>query len=391
MQTRFAAVFEPWHIEASPGLLEQLLDDVGFDEIVVPAVGPATSHVCLHDTQRVRLMESSGGWHYPPAQDRYEGLSVRPRAAQWVVRRSAIERIAHALAARGVALVLRLDMLATEAMRALLDQVGVRTAWGEVAPRAGACPLQPAVRELLRRTVLELMDLEPAGIELHRWRVDHHAAAPAWSVVFPAQAGPSALMQICFCEACREVARREDVDADAAARSVRVRVAQALEALPTADSAADHDPVLRGYVTARLREHWRWIAQLRDAVGRERLWTVQDVSLEQAARGAVGASEGDAPGVDAAGANMLESVRVVAADDGSLQRELAADLRLKLPRVAIGCWRPMFDQADQLVRAVAALRSGGAGVIVFEGAADCPASAVRWMHQAVRFARRAAD
>jgi len=345
----------------APDLLDRIVGEVGPDFVLVPVVtGPrhAFRAATLADVEPA--FSTDGGWHYPPRAAAFEGGDITPRAARWCGKRDPLAALQTRLVALGLDLLVQLDLRAATPALEAHPHLLRRDAWGATPPWLGACPASPALRELLRLTLIDLQRYAPAGHELLRWTGDR-AAVPgplAWHPV------ADQLAATCFCAACRQTAVAAGVDPDAAARCVRVETERALTR-PPATALPPEDELLARYRTACAADQARWLAELAAAGSPEARWLGVDEPAPDAA--------------PPAGWEWRGRVR-----------DLRADTRAQaLPsQVLLPCWHPGCPEAADLVRSVHELVERGVTTILFDDLLTAPPDALTWVRQAVRFARR---
>lgn len=370
MASDFGIVYPLWDYAADDGrYLDEVAGAVGLDHLTVPVVTGAHTEFRLGSGGETPHFFTEGGWHFRVRTKGYGGTALRPTKGRWFASGDVLAEVRARAAKLGVRLVLRLDL---RAVRALVDaepHVRQRNAWSQEVPFAGACALNPDVRELLRATLEDLQRYEAAGYELVDWApdnaVDRHAARPlVW------HAAARELLDICFCASCRQVAQRAGVDPDQAARSVRVRVEQAVTGASGSELA--DDPVVTAYVAARAQDTCQWLQRLAEGNTAPQYFLVR--LFDEAPLG-----------------HCAPWVRMVRLPGGAADEAGWAVRRKALPEIsalALPAWRPTFGEAAELVRFVAEAVRSGVSMLDFEGLNEGPTEAITWLKQAVRFARR---
>ncbi len=377
MRRRFGVVYHLWNASsATDELLDRLIGEVGAEMLVVPVVGgPRVQFRPQAAGEQPHLMVTEGGWHYPPQAEAYRTTAVRPRTARWMGKRDVLARVAELARKRDIELLLGVDLRGCALLADHHPHLRCRNAWGESEPGSGLCVLNPELRELATDVLRDLRRYGPAGFELANWLPD----VPALPAPRPLEHTPTArgLLDVCFCPACRQVAVSAEIDPDAAARSVRLRMEQALGS-PVADAAADplaDDEVLAGYVAARRQAAAAWYRQaLRGGDGRDYL------TVRHPPTGALGWHQPSlTPLLEAAGCVLVSGPEAAT-------RPTIADIR------PAGCvlevWRPAVQTAEELVKQVVAAAEVGGDPIILTGIDEAPAEVVDWLRKAVRFARR---
>jgi hypothetical protein len=358
----FGIVLPLWSYAADDGrLLDHVAGEVGLDHVTVPVVTGVQTQFRLAEGCEQPHFRTEGGWHFPPTAKLYTASGVRPTKARWFGAADHLARLREHTNRLGARLVLRIDIRAVQSLVEQEPLLGQRNAWGQEIPSAGACACNPHARELLRATLEDLRRYEPAGYELPDWTPDHAVdlttARPlAWHT------GVRRALDTCFCPACRQIAERGGTDPDQAARSVRVRVEQAVSA-ETQDAAPD-DPIVLQYAAARVADCALWLRRLAETGADHRYHLIH-------------AFETPLP---YAPAPLAEIVRVPDCEPAIRCAGIAG--------WALPVWRPTFAAPAALVRLVSDAVASGVQRFDFEGLDEAPAEAVTWLKQAVRFARR---
>lgn len=376
MDPQFGVVYPLWNHAASQGrLLDRLTGEVGIDHLTIPVVTGARRQFRLGCGRDTPYFHTEGGWHFRPSAGAYSSSALRPPKARWLAGGDVLAQVREQTAALGMQLLLRLEVRAVEALVEQQRHLCQRNAWGQEVPSAGACVCNPDLRELLRGTLEDLCRYEPAGYELVDWApdsaADRSAARPlAWHTA------ARHLLDTCFCASCRQIAEREGVDTDQVARSVRVHVERLAAAGIEEPSAADRDPALAAYIAARTSDCRQWLQRL-VAPETDRLHLLVHSVGEPP-------PYGDRP-------PWPRLVRLpVTAREPADQDRLAALLQVApyAGGLALPVWRPTFGQAAELVRVLSETVRLGVRLFDCEGLDEAEPEAVKWLKQAVRFARR---
>ncbi|MCK4340327.1 MAG: hypothetical protein KAY37_01215 [Phycisphaerae bacterium] len=370
----FGVVYPLWDFAADEGsLLEQVAGDVGIDHLTVPVVTGAQTQFRFVSGGGSPHFHTEGGWHYRPQARAYAAV-LKPPKARWFAGGDLLAQMRERAAAFDVRLLLRVDVRAVRALVEKEPHLCQRNAWGQEVPSAGGCACNPDLRELLRATFDDLARYEPAGYELVDGVPD---CAADRGVTRPFGWHPAIrhLLDICFCASCRQVAEREGVDPDQAARSVRVRIERHLAGQTPISGPDDTDPVVSKYVATRAKDCCLWLQRLAESdPERRRLlvrtfgeWTLGNC------------------------APWVRMVRFPAGACGPLDGEQWAERVQALPEIsalALPVWRPTFNEAAELVRLVSEAVRAGVSTFDFEGLCEAPWDAITWLKQAIRFARR---
>lgn len=356
MSTSFGVIFPLWSFVESADLLDRVVGEIGVDRVSTIAVGgPLRQFRFASGFERPRFA-TQGGWHYPPDRSRYSHSFVTPKVADWVGKRHTLDQLARFVEARGLRLSLRVSFAEIAALADANPSLARRDAWGEASE--GVCLSNPDARELVRETLDDLRSRSPITITLADrlpTRTSVLANSPiAWS--------PQAteLADLCFCPSCRQAVScrggAEEIDADSAARSVRVLTPQLVAEASRADR---RDPVIDAYRAAVEADFEGWLTRLAEHAETTRLIVVCD-EKRSAPAGWSGEHCGNEPVSDST-------------VDAFLLR----------------AWRPDVMLSADLVRTVNEVVGQGARWVDFSGLDEAPEEAVDWVRQAVRFARRA--
>lgn len=380
----YGMVLPLWHYAADGAhLLERAVGEVGLDHVTVPAVTGPVQDFRLDPLAELPHFETAGGWHYPPKTDRTRGKPaarpasssvgrIPPVRATWFGDSDVLENLADHARRLKIELVLRLDVRAAVRFSDFGLHAAQRNAWGQALPTAGACASHPDARELLRTTIEELGRYKPLGFQVVHWLPDDHVDR---TLPRPLDWQPEAraLLDICFCAACRQTAERAGVDADQAARAVRVSVGRLAE--QDADDDGCRDPLVTAYQEARATECADWLRRLAACLGQFRCWLAHE-------------SDRTVPSVFFDLPRLVVVPPTCAIDEDRLQRLLSSITTDLTVGLSLPVWRPAFSEAPRLVRLVGAAARAGVCHFDFEGLPTTAAPALTWLRQAVRFARR---
>lgn len=376
----YGLVYPLWTDPHGPGtLLDRAIGEVGLDHLTVPTVTGPITQFRLDPANPPHTFVSEGGWQFHPHSACYTGSSIRPRPARWLGKRDVLAEVCDYARQRKLPVILR---IALRAVTTLLEQephLRSRNAWGDELVSAGACVLNPVLRELLHDALEDALRYEPSGFQLVDWVPDlprdHDRLRPLdWQPL------ARKLADICFCPACRQTANGAGIDAEQAARSVRVHVEQLLT--HPADerlSAKVHtDELLNAYQQARRRDTAAWLQRLAETHHDRQRYFLSDLETCRLN------TPGLAPG---AFLILLRSSGVLRHVDEDALRAVSSALNMKCG-LTLPVWRPQVVDAGQLVRVTSEAAKAGIAFLDFEGLEEAPADVTTWLRQAVRFARR---
>lgn len=382
MPVDFGIVCSLWNHPARPAaLLERAHGEFGLDHVTACAVAGGGHVAYLGEHEGPRELALEPGWQYPPDPTAFERCSLRPRVARWLGRRNALAELAESASAQGIRLLVRVDLRAALLSTEPNAHAAMRNAWGEPVPGGGPCVCQPAPRELLRAALLELTRYDPGGLEVANWwpdRVAHRGGER------PLQWNSWArrLLDVCFCDACRQIAAAEGIDPDQAARSVQVHFRSSVTAAHAQEAAPRlrRDELLAAYVRSRRDESQRWLASLAGAHDSRRLILVGPEGPEP--------DPGDwwTPAAPE-GWTLVMRPWATHGGSGPPPDTRAAGLH-GFSGVSLPAWHPEFRESSELVRFVQEVLGQGVRFFDFERLdLDAP-EALTWVRQAVRFGRR---
>ena len=376
MAADFGVVYPLWDVAADEGcLLERVVGEVGVDHLTIPVVTGAQTQFRLGSGGDAPHFHTEGGWHFRARTKAYTGTTLRPPKGRWFASGDVLAEMRERATGLDVRLFVRVDV---RAVRALVDQerhLCQRNAWGQEVPFAGACASNPDLRELLRATLEDLHRYEPAGCELVDW-VPDCAANRSSARPLSWHADARHLLDICFCASCRQIAQRAGVDADQAARSVRVHVERVTSPGGGGQTQSEADPVIAAYVAARRADCAAWLQQLAEGGGQDCHYLLMRTLGEPPLSGS---------------APWVRLARLPAAGGHGAETDPVALLRASLAElsaVSLPVWHPRFGEAAELVRLVSEAVQEGVKIFDFEGLNEAAPDAVTWLKQAVRFARR---
>ncbi len=352
----------------SLAVTESALDQTGIRRVVLPAVAPPARTLNLLGGD-LRVATAAGGWLLPPGPAHFESTRIAPRSA----RARGVEQALPRLQALGLRLTGRVSLRSAPGV-ADYAPAQQRSAWGDVW-HGRACVSNPDVRAALRATLRDLRRVEPVGFEIADWTLDAPAAGEppllAWNAV------AARLLNLCFCESCRQIALDSGADPDPAARSVRVHFERALRA-DANDSTVDpaDDPVIAAYCEARDAANAAWLEALAgEHDGVDRLW------IESGAAAPPGWAAIDDLAAPDFGANPAAHDLEAVVSSRLARRPQPRGLQLPV-------WRPWLRDAATLIRALDVAIQAGVTYFDFAGLSQAPPEAAAWLAQAVRFARR---
>lgn len=332
MSIRIGLTFPLWTHRDAAGLLEQAAGEIGIDHVVVPVVTGPLAVLRNPAWCTPPAFQTEGGWHFPPDLKRYTACGVRPHAARWMAQRDQLSQLAQIAVRLSIRIVVRMEPAAAVSAVDHHESLLMRDPWSEPFTSHAGCLCNPAVREL---ALASIQDAERAAVE----QIELLRDIPSCSTARCLQA--CGLAEACFCGACRQLAEREGVDAEAAMLEARQRMERMFHAAAAnAVEPREPDAPLDRWLRSRVVDLERWSSGLR------------------------------------------RDGRPVVEDAASARRrgelfELVLNVR-------------SADSASELVRSASGAVERGARRIVFCDLDTAPQAALTWAKQAARFARRSA-
>lgn len=373
--------------EGIDDVLDRIKGETGATGIVVPVHGKAVATFRPHAGVSPRAYVYDGGALFQPDASRYAGTRLRPVVFDGIRKSNPLKTIVQASHARGLKVGCAVAACDCGPVAERYEHAAVRDILGD--RHHWLCPVNPDVQEYVRSLLgdltenyeldsLRLGDLGFAGSGNADERGDIEAHSEF--VLGPVEAW---LGNICFCESCRQLSKRDGVNLDAAA-------AVALETLESAcrtgdssrqtiaEFAEDREP-LAAYLDWRTAQLNAWIGTLKttcrcmlmvdphpdtmgSGISMESVFEAFDVLACQCPRVSAAAVEAELAKADSAWDRSRVAVRVSA---GS------------------GC-----PDSQSLVAAVAKIAKSGCHSAEISNYGSIPMDRLDWIRQAIRFARR---
>lgn len=385
-------------------VLDRLQGELGVSGVCVPVVCPPLAQLRCRPGAGPRIFRTRGGAFFTPQEAYYQATRCKPAASSWLKNRNPLQLVAEQCRKR------KLDCRAVvhSSSAGLLarhhPQTAAKTVFGDAWPER-VCLVNPDVQALLVGLCRDLAEnyqlsaIEMRGFHTGRIRPDSLGFDP------PFDLGPGgyALLQMCFCESCRQLADRGSevspgVGPESAARSAEVRLRRIFEAGPAAggldltwEQLLADDAPLRKHAASQ----WRALAGLLESIRRECdcpviLHTYDD--LLQGAAGTHPLADGGAIGAAAAvlahvrGTSQSETDEVARTVVGLAGPGQGAEVEIR-PYVGQPADAEPTD-APALVRNLSRLVELGIRSVNLDNCGQIPESAWPGVKQAIRFARR---
>ena len=262
------------------------------------------------------------------------------------------------------------------------------------------CPVNPDVREYLAGLVADLsanypistIELESPTFPPQLHRHSHYKLGVTMGPI------GEFLMQLCFCESCRQRALEAQVDVDMAARSVRTHLERLLQGggaggparaqpgrhVSSLTEFVQRDPAIEAYLRWRQAELTRVVGMLRSACACRLIVYVLGDELQA---GADWAQIGR--GVD----GLLCQCFDTAEDTVERAVDRFAEAAGGVDRLAIGLYAapPASPDSATLVRRMTRAAELGVRTVNIYNYGIVPEANLEWVRQAIRSARRAAQ
>ena len=245
--------------EGVDDVLDRLKGEAGATGISVATSYHSVDQLRPHAGVKPRTFRSPGGAQFQPHAAAYAGTRMRPVVATWLKKSNPLATVADACAKRGLKLRGWTVCCHSSVTVGRHADCSVKDVLGDPYP-TWLCPINPDVREYLRAMVEDLtehyhfdtIELERPSFDAHPHSHAHHKIGFALGEV------GRWLYNLCFCESCRQAAKRNGVDAEAAARSAKVTLERLFtDGTPIGqplDEFVANDPMLRAYVDWRCEQ-----------------------------------------------------------------------------------------------------------------------------------------
>lgn len=383
----------PWDLvdEGIDTALDRVQGEAGATGIAVAASYHSIEQLRPHPGVEPRTFRSAAGVQFQPTSALYAGTRVKPIVASWLKKSNPLAAIGEACTKRGMKLRAWTVCCHGSSLAGKYPHAAVKDVFGDTKA-TWICPVNPDVGEYLRAMVEDLVEHYPFDtIELERPSFDanphvhtHHkighdlGAVGRW------------LYNICFCESCRQLAKRDAIDVDAAADEVRAAMGKMLETgepLPVScEEFLEAHPFTAALVDWRCQRVTALVESLGRACG-ERARTIVHIAGDRF----LGAMDWKAIGSVCDG--LLRNV-------GYPDRQGAFEATVRevydctgdLARVELGfnaCTPPCLG-SEALVSAVSQAARLGVRSVDIYNYGMLPLNRLDWVRQAVRYAQREA-
>ncbi|UCD27838.1 MAG: hypothetical protein JSV03_12130, partial [Planctomycetota bacterium] len=201
-------------------VLDRLLGEAGVTGISVATFYHSVDQVRPHARISPRSFRSPGGAQFQPQADRYTNTRMRPVVASWLKKGNPLVQLADACQKKGLTLRGWTVCCHSSLMVKKYESCAAKNVFGDIDP-TWLCPVNPDVREYLRAMVEDLSENYPfETIELERPSFQERPHSHAHHKVGP-ELGEVGhwLFNLCFCESCRQAAKDDGIEVEAAAEA----------------------------------------------------------------------------------------------------------------------------------------------------------------------------
>jgi hypothetical protein len=367
--------------------LDRLKGEAGVTGISLAVTYHSIEQLRPHPGVSPRTFRSPGGAQFQPVPEFYAATRIRPVVAPWLKKSNPLAAVSQGCEKRGLKLRAWTVCCHGSATVAKYPVFAMKDVFGDPSA-TWMCPVNPDVREYLRALVEDLtthylfdtIELERPSFPEKLHSHAHHKMGVALGPV------GEFLYNLCFCESCRQTAKRDGVDVEAAAAAATDGLTAILSdgdlEASSRESFLSENPDLATFVDWRCRQVTSLVASLKQAspvrvvvhrVG-DRYMTATDW------RAVAGACDGLLAPCSYSADAMASLVQEVCGDTGDMS---GVELSFK------AC-TPQCPSAEAFVSAVAgAARLGVRSVDVYNYGL-LPMGRMEWVRRASRYAQREA-
>jgi hypothetical protein len=250
--------------------LDRLKGEAGVTGISLAVTYHSIEQLRPHPSVSPRTFHSPGGAQFQPAPDLYAASRIRPVVAPWLKKANPLAAVSEACEKRGLKLRAWTVCCHGSATVAKYPVFAMKDAFGDPSA-TWICPINPDVREYLRALVEDLtthylfdtIELERPSFPEKLHSHAHHKIGVALGPV------GEFLYNLCFCESCRQAAKRDGIDVEAAAAAAEDGLAAILSdrdlEASSRESFLSENPDLAAFVDWRCRQVTSLVASLKQA------------------------------------------------------------------------------------------------------------------------------
>jgi hypothetical protein len=366
--------------------LDRLKGEAGATGISLAVTYHSIEQLRPHSGVTPRTFRSPGGAQFQPTPELYAATRIRPLVPSWLKKTNPLAAVSDACEKRGLKLRAWTVCCHGSAMVAKYPVFAMKDVFGDPSA-TWMCPVNPDVREYLRALVEDLTThyrLDTIELERPSFPEKLHSHAHRKAGV---ELGPVGdfLYNLCFCESCRQAAKRDGVDVEAAATAVLGGLNAILsDDTPTAASPSEfvsRNPVVSEFVDWRCRQVTSLVAALKEASpARVIVHRVGDQYMTATDwRSVAGACDGLLSHCAYSGDEAMKAlVNEVLRDTGNM-----AGVEL-----GFNACTPPCPNAETFVSAVAGAAKLGVRAVDVYNYGLLPAGRMEWVRRASRYAQR---
>ena len=378
----------PWDLvdEEIDRALDRLQGEAGVTGISLAVTYHSIEQLRPHPGVNPRTFRSPGGAQFQPMSELYAATRLRPVVALWLKKSNPLATISQCCEKRGLKLRAWIVCCHGSATVARYPTFAMKDVFGDSSAN-WMCPVNPDVREYLRALVEDLTTHYLFDtIELERpsfpEKLHSHAHYKTGIVLGPVG---EFLYNLCFCESCRQAAKRDGVDVEAAASAAMEGLTAILSdrdmEASSRESFLSENPDLGAFVEWRCGQVTSLVAMLKQVAGcRVVVHRVGDRYMTATDWQAVaGGCDGLLVPCSYSGDDAMKTlVEQVCGDTGDLSGV----------ELSFNACSPQCPSAETFVSAVAsAARLGVRSVDVYNYGL-LPLERMEWVRRAARYAQR---
>jgi hypothetical protein len=370
-------------------VLDRIKGEIGVKGIVVPVHHSGVQQFRPHAGVSPRTFQSKGGAEFQPDSSRYAATRIRPVVDDWLRKSNPFKTVVQACKDRGLKIGAAIRACAASPIARQYEHAAVRDVWGDRDD--WLCPVNPDVQEYVRSLLTDLSENYPIdSVVLNFLGYGYTSGGTMWSHTNEHQGfslGPveTWLRSICFCESCRQLAKRDGVDVDRAARVVTEALESACDSgerlKDTLSSFAQDHAELNALLEWRMGQLHAWIGTLKTSCQCELVMGVHQEPLRSGLDVRKLADYHDA---------VLCSTRQT--DPKEVESSIRWSSDVWSPDrvcVRVGAGACCADSGS-LVAAVSLAAKSGCRAVHIADYGSIPQARLDWVRQAVRFAHREA-
>lgn len=368
--------------------LDRLKGEAGVTGVSLAVTYHSIEQLRPHPGVSPRTFHSPGGAQFQPASELYAASRIRPVVAPWIKKANPLAAVSDGCEKRGLRLRAWTICCHGDAAIVRYPASAMKDVFGDPSA-TWMCPINPDVREYLRALVEDLTThylFDTIELERPSFPEKLHSHAHYKTGVALGPVGEF-LYNLCFCESCRQSAKRDGIDVEAAAAIVSKGLETILSdgalkaALP--EEFVLSKPDLAAFIDWRCRQVTSLVAMLKQISSRRVV--VHRVGDRYMAatdwREVGGACDGLLAPCSYSGEEAMKTlVQEVSADTGS-----PAGVEL-----SFNACTPPCPNAETFVSAIAGAAKLGVRSVDVYNYGLLPIQRMEWVRRASRYAQREA-